>query len=239
LDYKNVQSKWIRGLYTYLLTISQERLHAFERNLLILEGIGIKEGRRFIDIRIPEEIQREADLFFEEKIPYPDHPLLGIYAGANYKSRCWRPEKFAQLIDKLNEDLDLNCLLLWLPGELDLIKSIEREMQTVPIRAYAARGKSLLALIKRCNLLISADSALIQMANIAKVPVLGLFGPSSPQKTGPIGPDDKVIQGSLSCVPCEKLYCSNPLCMQTIQVDKVVYIVEKMLSKKFKFKRLE
>lgn len=232
LDYGFQQNRWIKSLYTHLLDIPNGTFHNIERNLLILQGIGINEECRSFEIQIPEKLQKESDRFFHEKKPYPDRPVLGIYPGANYKNRCWKSEKFSQLIDIITEKLSTNCLLLWFPGELDLIKSIERNMKSVPFRAYPARGKSMLALIKKCNLLITGDSALIQMSNIVKVPVLSLFGPTSPQKRGPIGLYDEIIQGTLPCVPCERPYCNNPLCMNTIQVEQVFGIVEKLLERK-------
>ncbi|MGA1865286.1 MAG: glycosyltransferase family 9 protein [bacterium] len=232
LDRNPPHNKWIRGLYTRILDIPKEICHSIERNLFVLEGIGIKERCRSLEIQIPEELEKEADSFFYEKKPFIDRPVLGIYPGANYRNRCWEPEKFSELIDIITEKLNINCLLLWFPGELDMIKRIERRMKSFPFRAYPARGKSMLALIKRCNLVITGDSALIQMSNIEKVPVLGLFGPTSPQRRGPVGLDDVVIQGALPCVPCDRLYCNNPICMNTIKVDKVADIVAKVLDKK-------
>lgn len=225
------QNKWIRGLYTRILDIPKEICHNIERNLSILEGIGIKERCGFLEIEIPEGLEKVADNFFHEKKPFIDRPVFGIYPGANYRNRCWEPEKFSELIDIITEKLNINCLLLWFPGELDLIKRIEKKMKSLPFRAYPARGKSMLALIKRCNLVITGDSALIQMSNIVKVPVLGLFGPTSPQRRGPVGLNDVVVQGTLPCLPCDKLYCNNPICMNTIKVDKVADIAAEVLEK--------
>jgi ADP-heptose:LPS heptosyltransferase len=226
------KNRLIRGLYTRIVDIPKGISHNIERNLFILEGIGIKERCKSLEIEIPEELEKEADIFFNKKKPLIDRPVLGIYPGANFRNRRWKPEKFSLLIDIITEKLDINCLLLWFPGELDVIKRIERNMKSLPFRAYPARGKSMLALIKRCNLVITGDSALMQMSNIVKVPVLGLFGPTSPQRRGPVGLDDVVVQGNLSCVPCNQLYCNNPICMDTIRVDQVADIVAKVFERK-------
>lgn len=232
VDSNSPQNKLMRGLYTHILDIPKGILHNIDRNLSVLELFGIKERCRSLEIDIPERLEKEADSFFQEKKPFIDRPMLGIYAGANYRNRCWEPEKFSQLIDIITERLNINCLLLWFPGELDVIKRIEKNMKSSPFRAYPARGKSMLALIKRCNLVITGDSALIQMSNIVKTPVLGLFGPTSPKKRGPVGSYDVVVQGTLPCVPCDKLYCSKPICMNTIKVDQVADIATKVLERK-------
>jgi len=218
-----------KRVYTHLIPMARKALHDYERNLLILKEIGINGHRMLPVIEIPEEDQKRADAFFEKKIPNQGKAVIGIYPGADYENRRWSLERFAEVADLLTERLGINCLLLWFPGELNLIKSIEKNMITMPIRAYSASGKSMLALIKNCSLLLAADSALIQMANIVKTPVLGLFGPTSPKRRGPIGPHDRVIQRLMTCVPCERLFCCNNQCMKAIEVKDIIKDAEEML----------
>jgi len=226
---KGYQKYRFKSGYTHLIPMPRNSLHDYERNLLILKEIGINGHRTLPLIEIPEEDQKRAEAFFEKEIPNQDKAVLGIYPGADYENRCWPLERFAEVADSLTQRLGINCLLLWLPGELNLIKSIEKNMITLPIRAYSASGKSMLALLKNCSLLLSADSALIQMANIVNTPVLSLFGPTSPERRGPIGPHDRIIQRLLPCVPCERLFCCENLCMKAIEVKDIIKDAEEML----------
>ena len=225
-DYQKYRFKRV---YTHLIPITPKALHDYERNLLILKEIGINGHRMLPVMEIQEEDQKRADSFFEKKIPNQGKAVIGIYPGADYENRSWPLERFAEVADLLTERLGINCLLLWFPGELNLIKSIEKNMITMPIRAYSASGKSMMALLKNCSLLLAVDSSLIQMANIVKTPVLGLFGPTSPKRRGPIGPRDRVIQRLITCVPCERLFCCNNLCMKAIEVKDIIKDSEEML----------
>ncbi|MGA1791886.1 MAG: glycosyltransferase family 9 protein [bacterium] len=223
------QNDRFKRVYTHLIPMARKAPHDYERNLLILKEIGINGHRMLPVIEIPEEDQKRANDFFEKKMPNAGKAVIGIYPGADYENRCWPLERFAEVADLLTERLGVNCLLLWFPGELNLIKSVEKNMITMPIRAYSASGKSMLALLKNCSLLLAADSALIQMANIVKTPVLALFGPTSPKRRGPIGPHDRVFQRSMTCVPCERLFCCNNQCMKAIEVKDIIKDAEEML----------
>jgi len=210
---------------THTVAQPQGTVHDVERNLSLLRWIGIEAEIIAPKLTIPLDEQGESDAFFRVRLPFPGRPVIGMYAGANYANRCWGADRYARVADAVTEKLRMNCLILWFPG------SIERRMQSAPLKAHPARGKSMLALIKGCSLVIGGDSAVIQMAGLMRVPVLGLYGPTSPVARGPRGPRDRVIQGTLSCVPCGRLYCALPACMDTIQVEDVVHAAEEMLGK--------
>ncbi len=225
--------KFKTGFINKSVPVQHKNIHLLERFIPILEGIGIKEKTQAqaIEIIVTEEEQDEADKFFRENTPCPDRPVIGIYPGADYENRRWQPEKHAALVDLLTERLNVNCLLLWFPWEPDIIKPIEKRINTVYFKSSNIGVKSILALVKRCQLIVSGDSALIQFANIANVPVLGIFGPTSPESRGPIGGDDRVIQGNISCAPCNMPYCGKPACMKVIKVGDVFNSITEMLNK--------
>ncbi|MGA1794355.1 MAG: glycosyltransferase family 9 protein [bacterium] len=205
-------------------------VHDVERNLSLLREMGIEAETTMPKLMIPQEARIEADTFFAQRLPFPDRPVIGIYPGADYTNRCWGADHYARVADAMTEKLGMNCLILWFPGERGMVTSIERRMRSVPLRAYPARGKSMLALIGGCSFIIAGDSAIIQMAGLMHVPVLGLYGPTASQARGPRGTCDRVIQGTLPCVPCGRLYCASPACMDTIQVEDVVHAAEQMLE---------
>jgi ADP-heptose:LPS heptosyltransferase len=65
-------------------------------------------------------------------------------------------------------------------------------------------------------------------------PVVALFGPTAPEKTGPYGwenPDSRchVFKADISCSPCFKKTCSRKACTLAIESDKVIKAVKKYL----------
>jgi 3-deoxy-D-manno-octulosonic-acid transferase/heptosyltransferase-1 len=61
-------------------------------------------------------------------------------------------------------------------------------------------------------------------------PVVALFGPTSPERTGPYGDRHIVIRHGLPCSPCFRKTCDTLECMKTISVDEVFQAVKEQLD---------
>jgi ADP-heptose:LPS heptosyltransferase len=67
------------------------------------------------------------------------------------------------------------------------------------------------------------------------LPVIALFGPSNPLRTGPFGWQEKgkgnrVLFNPIPCVPCYKRECRNKKCLMNISVEKVLSALEELLE---------
>jgi heptosyltransferase I len=58
-------------------------------------------------------------------------------------------------------------------------------------------------------------------------PVIALFGPTDPARTGPYGSGHTVIRSKLPCSPCYLKKCSTKKCMEDISIEQVFAAVEK------------
>ena len=59
-------------------------------------------------------------------------------------------------------------------------------------------------------------------------PVIALFGPTDPARTGPYGSGHTVIRTELPCSPCFLKKCSTKKCMEDISPEQVFAAVEKI-----------
>jgi ADP-heptose:LPS heptosyltransferase len=87
----------------------------------------------------------------------------------------------------------------------------------------------LACLIKKCQVYISADSAPLHVAAAMGVPVVGLFGPTSPLRHMPPAEKFCVIKAELDCSPCYKPDCRDIKCMREIKVEEVLGAVERFI----------
>jgi ADP-heptose:LPS heptosyltransferase len=95
-------------------------------------------------------------------------------------------------------------------------------------------------LMCQCDLIIGGDTGPLHLAAGLGVSVLGLFGPTSPARTGPRGSNPSQIlipPDGLDCWPCEKPTCSlsgyNHLaCMREIPVSAVLAALRKKIGQK-------
>ena len=75
-----------------------------------------------------------------------------------------------------------------------------------------AGGLSLLEMIewlRLCAVMVSNDTGPMHVAAALGRPVVALFGPTEPRRTGPYGQLDGVLQFRAACVPCMKSVCRS------------------------------
>jgi heptosyltransferase-2 len=73
----------------------------------------------------------------------------------------------------------------------------------------------------------------MHIASAVGTRVLALYGPISPERSGPVGEGHRIVMhDELDCCPCNSFDCKNQsfrLCMEMITVDEVVQIAAEML----------
>ena len=100
--------------------------------------------------------------------------------------------------------------------------------------------KQLAGLLRKARLLISNDSGPVHLAVAVGTPVVALFGPTDPIRTGPyitsMGRNPithTVIRKPVECSPCLSRWCrvGDHRCMMQIEVDEVFEAVKKAVNR--------
>jgi ADP-heptose:LPS heptosyltransferase len=67
--------------------------------------------------------------------------------------------------------------------------------------------------IRLCDLMITNDTGPMHAAAALGKPLVALFGPTEPRRTGPYGQLENVLRIELPCSPCLKSFCTwkNPM----------------------------
>jgi lipopolysaccharide heptosyltransferase II len=157
-----------------------------------------------------------------------------LQPGARWSNKRWPVEHFAGLISKLAATYpDFRFAILG--GEAD------RELGTALVRQDSQRcldltGKislpEMVEWIRLSRMMISNDTGPMHVAAAIGKPLVAIFGPTEPRRTGPYRQRDRVVQIALPCVPCMKSYCtfSKPLeCLRAISPEMVFARVREAL----------
>ncbi len=90
--------------------------------------------------------------------------------------------------------------------------------------------RQLVALLEKASLVIANDSGPMHIAAALGRPLVTLFGPTNPVRTGPYERLDSVVRLDIVCSPCYSKKCSHQSCLQWLEVDPVLAEAARQLS---------
>ena len=129
-----------------------------------------------------------------------DGPLLALGPTANFTGKQWPADRFAEAALRLTAADGI------LPGARVAVFGAAHERPMAEPLLTALPPERVLdfigtpdlldafALLRRCSLYIGNDSGLMHMAVAARIPTLGLFGPSPEWRYGPTGPLSALVR---------------------------------------------
>jgi heptosyltransferase I len=152
-----------------------------------------------------------------------DHGVMvAINPVARWETKLWDEQNYAPLADRLQRELACKVIFTGSKEDRPLIGRIVERMENQPLNLAGEIGlKELAYLYTRCRLVISTDTGPMHIAAAMNTPVVALFGPTAPWRTGPYGRAHRVIREELPCSPCFKKKCSHRTCMRSLTVDRV------------------
>jgi heptosyltransferase-1 len=219
-----------RGFYDLIVPRASFHTHAVDWYLSVLPRLGLPVHNDFEWLR--DQPLRTAAL--NQKWPPNGARWITVQPGARWSNKRWPIESFAQLIRSLAA----------LDGRLRFAVLGSREDQGLgQFLAKAATGRCLdltgqtslpemVEWIRRSDLLITNDTGPMHVAAALGKPLVALFGPTEPRRTGPYGQLDNVLQLNLPCSPCLKAHChwSKPLeCLRALPAEDVLAAARKHL----------
>lgn len=153
--------------------------------------------------------------------------------GATYGSaKCWLPERYAALADRLVEAFDAAVLLCGTPAEARLGQEIASHMRSEPVSLIGRTSLAeFLALLPSIDLFIGNDSGAMHLAAGVGLPQVVIFGPTDEHGTGPLNARARLVKHPVECSPCFLRHCPiDHRCMTRVSVDDVWQAVEQVLA---------
>jgi heptosyltransferase-2 len=148
-----------------------------------------------------------------------------IAPGASYgAAKCWPPERFALLADRLISECGADVIFFGTPDEKEIAARIRSNMKSRAISLVGETSmRDLAALFVSCSAFIGNDSGAMHVAAAAGLPVIGIFGSTDPEGTAPVTEHFTLIREAASCSPCFLRRCPvDHRCMTRITVDSVL-----------------
>jgi ADP-heptose:LPS heptosyltransferase len=161
-----------------------------------------------------------------------DARVLVVHPGSDSSYR-WRPERWAEVIERLTEGHAMRVILSGGPDDGPIVESVRLAMKR-PAPDTVGRGlATAVDVAARAALVLAVDTSLSHIAAAAGTPVVTLFGPGDPDIWRPFGGESRVVRDPAGrCGGCKLPRCPlrSHLCMDGIGVDDVVRVAESLLA---------
>jgi ADP-heptose:LPS heptosyltransferase len=192
----------------------------------------------------PETLQ-SVDILLQETLGVGDvsrlpHPLF------LFNPKCLDELPSRKWPDKCYVELGRKLLEIWPDGRI-LVIGLEHEKRLCasmiaaidPEKAFSLAGRltlrSLIALMTRCDMLVSSDSGPAHFAALTDIAGVVFFGPETPLLYSPLSDKLRVIHLNLACSPCYSPMnyrlspCTDNQCLQRITPEKVCQVIQGIL----------
>ena len=177
-----------------------------------------------IALSVPDARRHHAVETLLEAGSRPHALRVAIGAGASYGSaKCWFPERFAEIANRVQAERDADIILFGTPGEVTVSDAITAGMKRKPVNltGKTAIGE-LPALLSQCHLFLGNDSGAMHVAAAVGLPIVAVFGPTDPEGTSPVTTRYSVVQHKPYCSPCFLKRCpTDHRCMKSVTPDMV------------------
>jgi ADP-heptose:LPS heptosyltransferase len=126
-------------------------------------------------------------------------PFAVLNPGAAWPNKRWPAERFGEVAAFLRDVRGIRSVVVWGPGEQELARSVVSASNGAAVEAPPTGLADLVSLLRGASLCVSGDTGPLHLAAAVGTPVVGIFGPTDPERNGPWLAEDVVVTRHASC----------------------------------------
>ena len=222
------------GSFLFTDVIKYENdLHEVERNLKLADLLNLSVTRVNPRLYPSRKDFKKSEKILKSSDKLKIKPIIAIAPGSLWPTRRWPIDRYIRLAEMLVKD---GFGVIVLGGEKDKALFEKISIEGVEVLAGNTTLLESAALLKKCEALVTNDSAPLHFAVAVGTPVVAIFGATAP-KFGfyPYNSDDIVIDRELPCRPCTihggmKCPIGTFECMLDIEAKEVFDSVKRRIS---------
>ena len=218
----------LSGLFLNEKIFEEMDKHAVDRYLDFTRYLGGKaEQVRFL-LPMNKEEERRAQILLDQ-YHLEDGKFIAFNPVALWETKLWDNKKFAHLADLINNELHMK--IVFTGTEKKSLEDITSFMTAESVNLGGETTLMNLAYIyKKARMVVTTDSGPMHLAAAVGTPVIAIFGPTDPSRTGPYGVGHTVIRSAEDCSPCFLKKCPTKKCMENITPEQVFSAVKKIIK---------
>lgn len=228
-----------RGFYDVVASRASYHTHAADWYLSVLPLLGVPIHWNFDWLRARPAVAAAI----HRKWPLEGARWILLQPGARWPNKRWPAEYFGELVRLFAGRNEFRFAILGSLSERDLGQAIT---SANPAQCLDLTGQTslpeMIEWIRFCEVMVTNDSGPMHVAAALGKPIVAIFGPTEPRRTGPYGQIEQVMQLKLPCVPCLKDECAyeRPLeCLRAISPATIQARLAQQLSASSLLRRVE
>jgi len=202
-----------------------EKRHVVQINLGLLEPLGVTPGPPEYPLAPVESAAARA-----EQLRTGGRYVL-LNPGAAWPNKRWPAERLGALAAALRDRHGLMSAVLWGPGERALADAVAAHSSGAAAVTAPTTVADVVALARGASILVSGDTGPMHIAAAVGTPLVGIYGPTMPERNGPWRTEDETVSRFAVC-ECHLLRrCTRArMCLLDIEVAEVLGAVERRLA---------
>lgn len=200
-----------------------EDRHVIFKNMHLLTGLGIHETAVAYPLKKTAPSLPLQQLL--ARLNWPEQRYVILNIGGGWPTKVLSVAQWLEIAAGLKSDYPL--VLLW-GNDRERKMAAEVARQSGVVLAHFMNFSDLIHFISLARLIISGDTLALHLADATQTPAVGIFGPTSPQRNGPLLARSRAIVQQQPCSFCYRRKCDTMLCLEHIAIQDIIAAVRKM-----------
>ncbi len=223
-----VREKPAHWLYHRKMSGRGGKEHITVKNRLLAHQAGAKPSAEPPTILSHAEDQE----FIESRLKaYKIERFIIINPGAGWPTKRWPPDRYGKLASCILQQLSIPVIVTTGPGETALFEEMFRQCPDSGLFHFPVDFLKLIPLYRKATAVISGDTGPFHLACAMKVPTVGIFGSTAPERHGPWSSVDEAVCRVLPCSFCHGRKCPTHIECLDIPVDTVFAALVRRLER--------
>jgi len=156
--------------------------HIADQNGELSVRAGASRGVAEFSLGVPSEAESTIrEMLRKEQINR--YVVLG--PGGGWLSKCWPPERFGALCEKIKNSFGMRCVVNSGPGERKLAAAVRSSGGDANPLVFEGELGPLMALLRNAACFVGGDTGPLHLAIAMGTPTVALYGPTDPARNGP------------------------------------------------------
>jgi len=189
--------------YTDRVAVPDPEMHAVDRNYLFGRPLGFAEVPIEFGLPVRPEARAAVRRLLADQGIGRQEPYVLMAPATRWETKRWPARYFAAVAEWIQSEPGWPVVLIGANEEVEVARQVA---ELAGSRIVNLAGKTelaeVIALVAGASVVVMHDSGPMHLATALHKPMVAIYGPTSPARTGPYQRPEVVAQLGLPCSPC-------------------------------------